>query len=164
MLACSCPYSLEYVAHSRLLCDPDNDREIIYQSNLLNTDSMTASELKAHVQDWVLSRPSIFISGELREINPYCNVSVTEIGDTRCLALMNRQTMPTVGTASEGAGEGAGTGHLAAIIAGSVGAGVGVLLLLFVIGCILCGCGRASGARKGKEVIGKKTVSKPEYK
>ena len=75
LLACDCPYSLEHVSHSHLLCGA-SEEEFVYQSNLLNTDEMDASQLKDLVQIWVDNSPIIMVAGMSRQVDNYCQVSI----------------------------------------------------------------------------------------
>ena len=142
---CECPYSLEYVTHSRLLCG-SNENEVIYQANLLNTDGKTAAELKGTVQLWVDNAPAIMVGGTLQKVDSYCQVDVTEVGRVdECLAL--NPTTPTVATAIESTREAStSSSHSVAIIAGAIGGGVLTIFLMVVIVVVVCSCKRRGTA------------------
>ena len=143
---CECPYSLEYVTHSQLLCG-SNENEVIYQANLLNTDGETAADLKRMVQLWVDNAPAIMVGGTLQKVDSYCQVDVTEVGRVdECSAL--NPTTPTVATAIEFTREpSASSSHSVAIITGAVGGGVlTIFLMLVVIVVVVCSCKRRGTA------------------
>ena len=137
---CQCPYSLDYVTHSRLLCG-SNDREVIYQSNLLNTDGAEATELREMVQTWVNTNPTISVGGVSQQVSSYCQVEVSEIGSMECMAI--NPTTPTVVMATKQAVE-----VSIAVIAGAAAGGAGVLLLMILCIGILCCCCTKSKKRK----------------
>lgn len=141
LLACSCPYSLEHVTHSRLLCGA-GEKEFIYQSNLLNTDQMEASELMALVQLWVDNDPIITVGGVASQVDNYCQVSVSGIGEPECVAL-NPTTATTVASTVEE--QSTRPSYLTGAIAGGVVGGAAIVILLFLIVVILCACRRSAG-------------------
>ena len=152
---CGCPYSLEYVTHSRLLCG-SSPREFIYQSNLLNTDQMDASALKGLVQLWVDNAPVIMVAGASRQIDTYCQVGASSIGEPECVALN-----PTTPTTLESTEQSTRPSYLTAAIAGGVGGGVGLILLLLVIVGVLCISRRKSDKNSSKAFTMKHTISSP---
>ena len=138
---CQCPYSLDYVTHTRLLCG-SNDREVIYQSNLLNTDGAQATELMEMVQTWVNTNPTISVGGVSHQVSSYCQVEVSEIGSMECMAI--NPTTPTVVMATKQAVEAS-----ISVIAGAAAGGAGVLLLMILcIGILCCCCCTRSKKRK----------------
>ena len=137
---CQCPYSLDYVANSHLLCG-SNDREVIYQSNLLHTDGAQATELREMVQTWVNTNPTISVGGVSQQVSSYCQVEVSEIGSMECMPI--NPTTPTVVMATKQAVEAS-----IAVIAGAAAGGAGVLLLMILCIGILCCCCTRSKKRK----------------
>ena len=153
--ACGCPFSLEFVTHSRLLCG-SSEREFIYQSNILNTDQMDASALKDLVQLWVDNAPVITVAGASRQVDTYCQVGVSTIGELECVALH-----PTTPTTLESTEQSTRPSYFTTAIAGGVGGGVGLILLLLVIVGVLYATRRKSGNTGVKQYNRKKTVSSP---
>lgn len=148
LLVCDCPYSVEYVTHTRLLCG-SNENEAIYQANLLNTGGKTAAELKALVQLWVDNAPTISVAGALQQVDSYCQVDVAEIGNTdECVALQ-----PTTPEPVESTEQALVPSHLTAVIAGSVGGVVGTIFLMVAIVIVLCVCSRKSARATLKEKV-----------
>ena len=138
LLACNCPYSLEYVTHSRLLCGT-NPHEVIYQSNLLNTDGQTASELVGLVQMWVDNGPTLPVAGVSAVVDPYCQISLSQVGNTEeCIAL-NPTTPTTIESTKQSSPR---PSHLTAAIAGGVAGGVATIIVVALIVGLLCACSR----------------------
>lgn len=146
---------MEHVTHTRFLCS-SNENETIYQANLLNTDGKTAAELKDLVQLWVDNAPVISVAGALQQVDPYCQVDVTQIGNSdECVAL--RPTAPTTAESIESTDQALVPSHLIPVIAGSVGGGVATIFLMVAIVIVLCICSRNSSRTDLKE----KTVFSP---
>ena len=138
LLACNCPYSLEYVTHSRLLCGT-NPHEVIYQSNLLNTDGQTASELVGLVQMWVDNGPTLPVAGVSAVVDPYCQISLSQVGNTEeCIAL-NPTTPTTIESTKQSSSR---PSHLTAAIAGGVAGGVATIIVVVLVVGLLCVCRR----------------------
>ena len=148
---CQCPYSLDYVTNSRLLCG-NNDREVIYQSNLLNTDGAQATELREMVQTWVNTNPMISVRGMSQQVDSYCQVEVSEIGSTNCTAIN-----PTTSTVVKSTDKQPNTqDHNIPAIVGGVLGGVGTIVILVLLVIILYCC---TGSRSS--LISKKEGSRP---
>ena len=140
LLACNCPYSLEYVTHSRLLCGT-NPHEVIYQSNLLNTDGQTASELVGLVQMWVDNGPTLPVAGVSAVVDPYCQISLSQVGNTEeCIAL-NPTTPTTIESTKQS------SPRPTAAIVGGVAGGVATIVFVVLIVGLLCACRRTDSSR-----------------
>jgi len=135
--SCNCPYSLDYVTHSRLLCG-SSTKEIIYQSNLLNADGVSATTLRDIVQQWIDTGPMIPVNGNYQSVDNYCQVSLSKMGDMLDCVAKN----PTTPTAVESAEEATRPSYLVPAIAGSIGGIVGFAIILAVIVGVLCCCRR----------------------
>ena len=136
LLRCNCLFTVEHITHSRLLCG-SNDKEVIYQANLLNTDGKTAPELMSLIQEWVDNTPQLSVGGALLEVDPYCSVNVTEVGKTEeCDAVS-----PTIATTMQ-VSEVPLPGYLIPAIAGGVGGVFGIILLVLIATILICCCGR----------------------
>lgn len=88
---CECPYSDQYIANSSLLCGTST-QEVIYQSNLLNSGRIQATDLKQVVQDWVGMSPQITVGGVALKVQSYCLVDLETLGDTEECETLNPTT------------------------------------------------------------------------
>ena len=140
---CNCFFTVEHIAHSRLLCGRDN-KEVIFQANILNTENRAAPELMILVQRWVYNRLRFYVGGSAIRIDDYCAVSVNEVGDTdECDAIdptigtvvaILEATLPEVPRVPN---------DLIPVIAGIAGAVVGTILLLVIVTILICCCERS---------------------
>ena len=89
---CQCHYSSSFIADGRLFCTTKNN--IIYQAQLLPTDSKAALEIRNTTQLWVLSKPVIIIDGESYQLDFQCSVEIKELGMTFCDAVGSTEPLP----------------------------------------------------------------------
>ena len=121
---------MEYVLHSRLLCGT-SENEVIYQSNLLNVEGRTASELIELVQSWVDTGAVIEVGGVRYVLDSYCQVGVTEVDSVEeCVALNPTTATPRVGATVRPV-------HITAAIAGGVGGILGLIALVLLLAGLL---------------------------
>ena len=134
------------MANSTLLCGT-NEKEVIYQSNMLNTGSTPASYLKLLLQNWVDTSPSVLVGGELQVVQSYCQVDLSELGNTEECNALNPTTDSSV---EEGNGD-KGSLNIAVIAGGAAGGVVFILLLVFISAGVVAYCFRRSTPSKQKD-------------
>ena len=89
---CQCQYPSSFIADGRLFCTTKDN--IIYQAQLLPTDSKTALEIRNTTQLWVLSKPVLMIDGEPYQLDFQCSVVIEELGVTLCDTVGSTEPLP----------------------------------------------------------------------
>ena len=117
-LRCKCQYSSGFITDSHLFCTIKNN--VIYQAQLLSTDSKTGLEIRNITQDWVLSKPLLKIDEISYQLDPDCSIVAKELGITTCDTEVTSQSIINV--------------------ASFVGAGCALLMLVIVVVIILASC------------------------
>jgi hypothetical protein len=79
---CHCQYSPSFIVNGQLFCASKDSA--IYLAQLISTDGKTALEIRNVTQQWVLSGPTIVISGLSYQVDPSCSTVVNELGVTSC--------------------------------------------------------------------------------
>ena len=123
---CGCPYSLDYITNARLLCG-ESTNEVIYQCNLLNSGNTLATDLQNIVQIWVDSSPEILVGGVLQNVQSYCQVGLTVLGETDDCVAIHPTTLKDEEVTKQT------TGNTIGAIIGGVTGGVVFILLLFIL-------------------------------
>ena len=83
---CNCRYSEDYIDGGQFFC-PSFRKQIIFQAVFLKTNGKTAEEIRNTTQTWVLMKPFMTVAGKSYQLDPYCSVAITDIGDTSCDAI-----------------------------------------------------------------------------
>jgi hypothetical protein len=89
---CQCRYTSSFIVDSQLFCNGKS--EVVYQGQLLTTDSNAAEEIRNLTQEWVLDKSFISVSDQTYQLNPYCSVAIDKIGENVCDAIS--PTEPTL--------------------------------------------------------------------
>ena len=126
---CFCHYSRDFILEDSFLCG-GNPKETIFEGYLLAADQITTTELLKIIQQWILQQPELTLNGEQYIADPYCQISVEELGAPQCNA-----TTPTATTFPPGSPI-AKDVIILAIVCG----GVLFLLAVAVIFAIVCCC------------------------
>ena len=81
---CQCQYSARFIVNGQLFCASKNSA--IYQAQFIPMDDKTALEIRNITQQWVLSGPTITISGLSYnlKVDPNCSTVVNELGVFTC--------------------------------------------------------------------------------
>ena len=72
----------------------DDKSELIFGAHFLTPKNKTADEILHLTQDWVLTKPSISISNTMQQIDPYCSISVDNLGDMTCEVVSPTEAEP----------------------------------------------------------------------
>ena len=80
---CQCQYNSSFIADYQVICTTNN-YDIIFQAELLPTDSKTALDIYSIVQEWVLLNSIIMINNISYQVDSKCPTEVTELGVTSC--------------------------------------------------------------------------------
>lgn len=113
---CNCHYSEDYINGGQFFC-PSFRKQIIFQAVFLKTSGKTAEEIRNTTQTWVLMKPVMTVAGKSYQLDPYCSVAITNVGDTSCDAFSPVQHSNS---------ESSSSGYI-------YGIGVGILVLILVI-------------------------------
>lgn len=114
------------------MCGNDKANEFIFIGSVLSTGELNSTVIRdTLLQDYLSRSETVDIAGQVFQINPYCAPIVVEEDTHRCVASDQATIAPTSGKSAV---------NLAIEIAIGAGAGLFVILLLF-IGClVLCIC------------------------
>ena len=134
---CDCQYTSNFVVEDSFLCG-DDPKESIFEGLLLVSDDITTDELLNVVQQWILQQPELTLNGEQYRADPYCQISVEELGTPQCNA-----TSPTVTTSPPGPPIAKEVIILASVCGG-------VVLIFTAVAIIICICCCFRGKRKTK--------------
>ena len=112
------------------------------------------------VQQWANNSPRVQILGSYYQLDSYCSVNVTEIGNVdECMPVSGPTTATTTSSPTEKATPGLlGIGERNTIIMGSVVGGVVTIIILVVIAALVLGCRRT---RQGQTSIKSKDGFSP---
>ena len=123
---CQCQYSNDFVIDGQLLCT-DDDTAVIYQAMFLTSDERSALEIRNISQLWVLSKPMVSIDGQSYEVDPYCLVTVTRVGESSCNTAVSTEALSSSHT------------RITLIEMVSI-SGTGLMLLLVILLIIILAC------------------------
>ena len=135
--SCECALTVEYIADGRLVCDPNEPENVIFQGRIISTPERNSTDFLPMLGSWVLNEPTIVVQGVQLKVESRCSVELANLGDTECV---QPPTDSVIG------------------VAGAVG-GVLVLVVLTVItvAAIIC----VKKLRRGK---GEEYTMKPKEK
>ena len=142
--SCECALTVEYIADGRLVCDPNEPENVIFQGRIISTSERNSTDFLPMLGSWVLNEATIVVQGVQLKVESRCSVELANLGDTECVQPPTDSVI--------------GPGFPVPGVAGAVG-GVLVLVVLAVIivGAIIC----VQKLRRGK---GKEYTMKPKEK
>ena len=132
--SCECALTAEYIADERLVCDPNEPEEVIFQGRIISTSERNSTDFLPMLGSWVLNEPTIVVQGVQLKVESRCAVELANLGDTECVQPPTNSVVASNFPVPE-----EGTSFPVLGVAGAVG-GVLVLVVLAVIivGAIVC--------------------------
>lgn len=82
-----------FIFNARLMCGDDKNK-LVFGAEFLTPENITADEIRRLAQEWVLTKPFIVISNTMHQVDPYCSITVENLGDTTCEAVSPTESEP----------------------------------------------------------------------
>ena len=79
---CECTFPREYIADGQFMCVNDDPNSVVYEGRLISTDDTDSVELLFHLQEWLLTEPTVSLSGVDLHATENCQVYIKELGNT----------------------------------------------------------------------------------
>jgi len=132
------------MTNSTLFCGT-NQEEVIYQSSMLNTGRTPATDLKLLLQNWVDTSPRVLVGGEVQMVQSYCQVDLSELGNTEECQSLN----PTQENQAQEEEDGASEALNITVIGGGAAGGVVLIVVLFIVVGTVAYCSMRNTSSKG---------------
>ena len=79
---CNCLFSQNHIVHDQILCSSGSSIDsIIFQGTLISTEDADSVELLFHLQEWLLTEPTIGLDGVVLQGSENCQVYLKEPGN-----------------------------------------------------------------------------------
>ena len=102
---CDCYIPIEYFAHERLICETKQTDKVVFQSRLVVTSDKNTAELLETLKQWVRTSPHLVVQGIQLNVDEYCSVELTELGDGECVSTTTAPPPETTATTTQNMNE-----------------------------------------------------------
>ena len=83
---CNCHIPVDNFADERLICETKDTNKVVFQSRLVVVDDKNDTQLLDYVKEWVMTDPHVVVQGIQLQVDQYCSVELTELGNSECIS------------------------------------------------------------------------------
>jgi len=84
---CDCHIPANYIADERMICEDEDPSKVVFQGRMIITEDRNSSQLIDDIAKWVSTDPHLVIRGVQLEADKTCSTILSELGDSKCVAI-----------------------------------------------------------------------------